>query len=70
VEECGLYIILLEVPVKGCSKVHDNLERLEVGGRGSCLIVVNAILLHVPFCDVANLIVDHLASVIMLPFAN
>ncbi len=69
-EEGCLDVVLLQVPVQGCGNMCDGLERLEPGGRSSRLIIVDAVLLSVPFCDVPDLVSDHLSSVIPFPFAH
>src|SRR6266851_5812889 len=69
-EEHRLDIILFQVPVQGHSEVCNGTERLESRSRGSCFIVVDAILLSVPFCDIPDLVVDHCPCVIPFPFAD
>ncbi len=69
-EECYLDIILFQVPVQGCSKVRDGTERLKSCSRGSCFIIVDAVLLSVPFCNIPDLIADHSSCVILFLFVD
>ena len=69
-KEGSLDVVLLEVPVKGRGKVRDGAERFEAGCRSGRFVIVDAVLLCVSFCDVADLVTDHLAHVVVLPLAD
>ena len=69
-EKGGFNVVLFEVPIEGRREVRDGAERLEPGSGRGHLIIVDAILLCVPFHDIPDLIADYFASVVPLLFAH
>jgi hypothetical protein len=64
-----LYIHLLEIPVKHGCKIENRSKGLKSGCGSGSLIIIHAILLCIPFGNIAYFVVDNLARVITLAFA-
>jgi hypothetical protein len=69
VQECGLYVHLLEIPVEGGHKVKDSVEWFKPCCRSSGFVVIYPILLSIPLGNIAYLVTDDLARVVSLLLA-
>ena len=70
VKESSFDIEMLEVPVESGSEVENGAERFKADGWGSCLVVVNAVLLGKPFGDIADFVTNDVAGVVVFAFAD
>ena len=70
VEESGLNINMLDIPVKDRSDVKDDAKGLKVSCGGGGLIIVNVKSLGKSFCNVADFVAGNVTSIVALTFAD